>query len=75
MGVHIRRLFAEFGHVAQDQPGRACQRSQQLQCGAHGTGIGVVGIVDDPTAARPGFELQPACDSAEIGQAQRDLFE
>jgi hypothetical protein len=46
LGVEGRALVADLAHVAQHQQARARQFGQHVDGGAHGIGVGVVGVVD-----------------------------
>ena len=51
LAVTVVGELAQFGHVAEHQPAPAGQLAQHLERGACRTGIGVVGIIDEPGAA------------------------
>ena len=72
------RGIAELAHLTEDGPGAAtrCHGSQRLERGAHGLGVGVVGVVDHRVAARRVVHLH-APPALRRGRAQghRDVLD
>ena len=51
------RMHAQFTHVAQHHPAAALQLGQHLKRRARGTRVRVVGVIDQPRAARQWLQL------------------
>ena len=75
VAVRSLRELPELRHVSEHQPLAPGEPREHLDRGAHRARVGVVGVVDEPGAARCPPELQAPRHGAHRGKSRRDLLE
>ena len=74
-GVRAVGEVPELCHVAEHEPLAAIETRKDFDTRAHGAGVGVVGVVDQPSAIGSHLELQPACHCAHGAEPSCNMFE
>src|ERR1700722_1302455 len=75
LSVRARGEVAELRHVAQHEPLATVESCEHFDSRPHRAGVGVVGVIDQPSAVGGHLELQAARYCAHGTEPNRHMFE